>query len=118
MVDDGSGPTIEIFDGDLVVFDAEVLINRGQKIAGTVPMGNRVLTELISGADELAALNAAAGPDVGEGARPDGIPTHPVEGIGIDSNRFIGFFVRLSTDDNEVHSCSSGLGDLWRAGLG
>lgn len=40
------------------------------------------------------------------------------EGIGIDSNRFIGFFVRLSTDDNEVHSHSSGLGDLWRAGLG
>jgi hypothetical protein len=39
------------------------------------------------------------------------------KGIGIDSNRFIGFFVRSSTYDNEVHSCSSGLGGLWRAGL-
>ena len=70
MVDDGSGPTIKIFDGDLVVFDAEVLINRGQKIPGTVPMGDGVLAKLVGGADELAALNTAAGPDVGEGARP------------------------------------------------
>ncbi len=70
VVDDGSGPTIEIFDGDLVVFDAEVLINRCQKIAGTVPMGDGILAEFIGGTDELAALYAAAGPDVGEGARP------------------------------------------------
>ena len=56
MVDDGSWPTIEIFDGDLVVFDAEVLINRGQKIAGTVPMGDGVLTELIGVGDVYLAI--------------------------------------------------------------
>jgi hypothetical protein len=50
--------------------DAEVVVNRGEEVAGVAGALDHVFAAFVAGADDAAGLDAATGPDVGEGARP------------------------------------------------
>ena len=50
--------------------EAEVVVEGGHEVPGASAAGDAVLTALVAGADDAAGLDAAAGPEVRERARP------------------------------------------------
>ena len=60
----------EVADRDVVVVNAEVTVDRGEKIFGTDSALDGVFTTSVGGSDHLARANAAAGKEHGTSSRP------------------------------------------------
>src|SRR5690606_30368738 len=70
VVDDRRGAAVEGVDEDLGRVDAQVLVDRREEVARRADALDRVFSLFVGRTDDAAGLDAAAGPDVGEGPRP------------------------------------------------
>ena len=70
MAHNGRGSSIEVIDRDLRRLDPEVMVDRGEEIAGTAGALDHILATLVTRTDDAAGLDAAAGSDVGKSAGP------------------------------------------------
>lgn len=62
VIDKRRRPAVEIANGRVCRIDAEMMVDRGQEIAGTADAFDRVFGALIGGPDHAARLNSAARP--------------------------------------------------------
>ena len=70
MGQDGNGAAGKVFDENLLRINAQMVVDRGQEIAGPGNAINRVLATLVTGTDDTTGLDTAACPEIGEGTGP------------------------------------------------
>src|ERR671937_2631789 len=61
--DDVGRPPCAVGQGDLVVVDAEVVVDRGEEVVGADATVQHVLAAAVGGADDPAGGDAATGPE-------------------------------------------------------
>ena len=64
VLNDTRGAAVEVFDKDVGRIDAQVMVDRCQKITGAADAFDGVFAAFIGGSDKASGFDAAAGPDV------------------------------------------------------
>lgn len=70
LINDWRWSAVKVFDGDIRSIDAEVVIDRRQKISGTANPLDRVLAAFVGRSDEASGFDTATSPDIGERSWP------------------------------------------------
>src|SRR4051812_46614658 len=70
VVDDRERPAESVGDGGTLVVDAQVAVDRRQEVVGADAAVGHLLAAAVGGPDDLAGVEAAAGPDHRVGQRP------------------------------------------------
>ena len=64
MIDDGRRSAIEISNQRLGRVDAQMVVERGQKIAGIANAFDGIFAAIVGSSDKAASFDTAASPDV------------------------------------------------------
>jgi len=67
---DWDGSTGVVFQKNFLSIDTEVVIDRGEEIAGAGDSVDDVLSSLVAGTNDAAGLDAATSPEIGKGTGP------------------------------------------------